>query len=162
FQEIFSTWCCGGTLVLIDEAARRDPEALLAFVSEQRVERLFLPFVALQSLCEAAGHLGAAIPSLREVITAGEQLKVTDAVRGSRRATHRRSEPRAWVFEPSRADKRTVRSGSVRPGPGRSSVPDGRPRALSARRQRRLHRSLRSPSKDPWLSGGARRDRGDA
>src|SRR5205807_3516214 len=42
FQEIFSTWCCGGTLVLIDEALRRDPEALLAFVCEQRVERLFL------------------------------------------------------------------------------------------------------------------------
>src|SRR5438477_172527 len=82
FQEIFSTWCSGGTLVLIDEAARRDPEALLTFVSEQRVERLFLPFVALQNVCEAAGHLGASIPSLREVITAGEQLKATDAVRG--------------------------------------------------------------------------------
>jgi amino acid adenylation domain-containing protein len=81
FQEIFSTWCCGGTLVLIDEALRRDPEALLAFVSEQRVERLFLPFAALQNLCAAAGHLGASVPSLREVITAGEQLKVTDAIR---------------------------------------------------------------------------------
>jgi amino acid adenylation domain-containing protein len=81
FQEMFSTWCSGGTLVLIDEAVRRDPEALLAFVSEQRVERLFLPFVALQNLCEAAAHLGASIPSLREVITAGEQLKATDAVR---------------------------------------------------------------------------------
>jgi amino acid adenylation domain-containing protein len=82
FQEIFSTWCSGGTLVLIDEATRRDPEALLTCVSEQRVERLFLPFVALQNVCEAAGHLGASIPSLREVITAGEQLKATDAVRG--------------------------------------------------------------------------------
>jgi amino acid adenylation domain-containing protein len=82
FQEIFSTWCSGGTLVMIDEAVRRDPEALLAFVSEQRVERLFLPFVALQSLCEAAAHLGATIPTLREVITAGEQLKITEAICG--------------------------------------------------------------------------------
>jgi amino acid adenylation domain-containing protein len=81
FQEMFSTWCSGGVLVLIDEAVRRDPEGLLAFISEQRVERLFLPFVALQNLCEAAGHLGASVPSLREVITAGEQLKATDAVR---------------------------------------------------------------------------------
>jgi amino acid adenylation domain-containing protein len=81
FQEMFSTWTSGGALVLIDEAARRDPEALLTFVSERRVERLFVPFVALQNLCEAAGHLGASVPSLREVITAGEQLKATDAVR---------------------------------------------------------------------------------
>ena len=82
FQEIFSTWCSGGTLVLIDEAVRRDGEALLAFICEQRVERLFLPFVALQNLCEAAVHLDVSIPGLREVITAGEQVKATDAVRG--------------------------------------------------------------------------------
>ncbi|MHB8242804.1 MAG: non-ribosomal peptide synthetase [Solirubrobacteraceae bacterium] len=81
FQEIFSTWCSGGTLVLIEEAARRDPEALLAFISRQRIERLFLPFVALHNICEAAGHLGASTPSLREVIAAGEQLKATDALR---------------------------------------------------------------------------------
>jgi amino acid adenylation domain-containing protein len=82
FQEIFSTWCSGGTLVLIDEAVRRDHEALLSLIREQRVERLFLPFAALQNLCEAASHLGATAPSLREVITAGEQLKITEAIRG--------------------------------------------------------------------------------
>ncbi len=81
FQEIFSTWCSGGTLVLVEEAVRRNPEALLAFISQQRLERLFLPFVALHNLCEAAGHLGTSTPSLREVIAAGEQLKATDSVR---------------------------------------------------------------------------------
>jgi amino acid adenylation domain-containing protein len=81
FQEIFSTWCSGGTLVLLEEAERRDPEALLRVVAEHQVERLFVPFVALHGLCEAAAHLGATIPSLREVITAGEQLKTTDALR---------------------------------------------------------------------------------
>jgi amino acid adenylation domain-containing protein len=82
FQEIFSTWLSGGTLVLIDEAARRDPEALIRFISEQQVERVFLPFVALENLCEAAGRTGVRIPGLRELVTAGEQLKATDAVRG--------------------------------------------------------------------------------
>ncbi|HEY4916565.1 MAG TPA: amino acid adenylation domain-containing protein [Solirubrobacteraceae bacterium] len=82
FQEIFSTWCSGGTLVLLDEAERRDPEALLRFVTEQQIERLFVPFVALHGICEAAAHLGATIPSLHEVITAGEQVKATDALRG--------------------------------------------------------------------------------
>jgi len=80
FQELFSTWCSGGTLVLIDERTRRDANALLGVLSEFEVERLFLPFVALQSLCEAAEHLQVSLGSLREVITAGEQLKVTAPV----------------------------------------------------------------------------------
>ena len=77
FQEIFSTWCGGGTLVLVTEEVRRDPESLCSFIAENGVERLFLPFVALQQLAEAAGS-GQAFPStLREVITAGEQLQIT-------------------------------------------------------------------------------------
>ncbi|HEY2161539.1 MAG TPA: amino acid adenylation domain-containing protein, partial [Solirubrobacteraceae bacterium] len=82
FQELFSTWCSGGTLVLIRDDLRRDPEAMLAFIRRQQVERLFLPFVALHNLCEAAEYLSASLPGLREVITAGEQLKATNAVRG--------------------------------------------------------------------------------
>jgi amino acid adenylation domain-containing protein len=96
-QELFSTWCSGGTLVLVDEATCRDPDALIGLIADRQVERLFLPFVAVQSLCEAAEHvptppghvkggffdphLAAELPSLRELITAGEQLKVTAAVR---------------------------------------------------------------------------------
>jgi amino acid adenylation domain-containing protein len=82
FQEIFSTWCSGGTLILLHEAERRDTEAMLRFVADRHVERIFLPFVALHGLCEAAAHLSATVPSLREVITAGEQLKTTNALRG--------------------------------------------------------------------------------
>ncbi len=81
FQELFSTWCAGGAVKLIEDEVRRDSEALLAFIREHRVERLFLPFVALHNLCEAAEYLGFGCPSLREVITAGEQLKTTDAIR---------------------------------------------------------------------------------
>ncbi len=76
FQEIFSTWCTGGTLVLIQEELRRDAVSLLRFLTDQAVERLFLPFVALQQLSEVSDE--EAVPgSLREVITAGEQLQVT-------------------------------------------------------------------------------------
>ncbi|HLJ02689.1 MAG TPA: amino acid adenylation domain-containing protein [Solirubrobacteraceae bacterium] len=81
FQELFCTWSVGGTLVLVADEVRRDPEALLAYLAEQRVQRLFLPFVALHNLCEAAGYLSTSVPSLREVITAGEQLKATGALR---------------------------------------------------------------------------------
>ena len=77
FQEMFSTWCAGGTLVLVDEETRRDPAALLRFIVDQRVERLFLPFVALHHLAEACGAQAMTPTYLREVITAGEQLQIT-------------------------------------------------------------------------------------
>jgi amino acid adenylation domain-containing protein len=82
FQEIFSTWCSGGALVLVDDETRRSPPDLLRHLAEQSVERIFLPAVALQAVASEAHRTGEALPALREVIAAGEQLKVTAAVRG--------------------------------------------------------------------------------
>ena len=81
FQEIASTLCGGGTLVLIDEDTRRNSDGLLAVLAARRIERLFLPFVALQHLAESAAPNGAPA-CLRDVITAGEQLRATPAIRG--------------------------------------------------------------------------------
>ncbi|MBX7104852.1 MAG: amino acid adenylation domain-containing protein [Gemmataceae bacterium] len=78
FQEIFSTWATAGTLVAPTEAERRDPAALVRLIDRVEARRLFVPFVMLQHLAEAAGS-GAGC--LREVITAGEQLQITPAVR---------------------------------------------------------------------------------
>ena len=80
FQEIFSTWCSGGTLVLISEELRRDAVGLFHFIAEKKIERLFLPFVALQLLAEVADSQQAVTSNLREVITAGEQLKITTQI----------------------------------------------------------------------------------
>ncbi|MBI4781728.1 MAG: amino acid adenylation domain-containing protein [Oscillatoriophycideae cyanobacterium NC_groundwater_1537_Pr4_S-0.65um_50_18] len=80
FQEIFATLTVGGTLVLIAEETRRDPVSLLQFLDRAEIKRLFLPFVALQSLAEVAVSMGMAPPALREVITAGEQLRITPAI----------------------------------------------------------------------------------
>ncbi|MFN7138566.1 MAG: non-ribosomal peptide synthetase, partial [Limisphaerales bacterium] len=77
FQEMFSTWCAGGTLVLISEEERRDSKALVNFLQKNRVERLFLPFVALKHLADAAVQEGVFPERLREVITAGEQLQIS-------------------------------------------------------------------------------------
>ncbi|HEX5708787.1 MAG TPA: amino acid adenylation domain-containing protein, partial [Pyrinomonadaceae bacterium] len=82
FQEIFSTWCVGATLVLIREEVRRDARALLRVLEDARIERLFLPFVALQYLAEVSESEGLVPSNLREVITAGEQLKITRHLRG--------------------------------------------------------------------------------
>jgi amino acid adenylation domain-containing protein len=81
FQEAFSTWASGGTLVLVSEETRRDAPALLRLLAAERVERLFVPLVALQQLAVAAGD-GDDLPlALREVMAAGEQLYVTPQVR---------------------------------------------------------------------------------
>lgn len=81
FHEILSTFATGGTLILASDAERRDPWALLALLARERVERVFLPGSALQGLAEAVAA-GAEVPStLRDVITGGEQLRVTPALR---------------------------------------------------------------------------------
>ncbi|MEU6120410.1 amino acid adenylation domain-containing protein [Streptomyces sp. NPDC047123] len=81
FQEIFGTLCTGGCLRLIDPALRRDVPALLDRLDTEGVERLYLPYVALQLLAEHAVHLGRHPSRLRDVVTAGEQLVCTDAIR---------------------------------------------------------------------------------
>jgi len=80
FQEMFSTWAAGGTLVMIREELRLEAVKLLELLQAEKVERLFLPFIALQSLCEVATSHGVYPSSLREVVTAGEQLQVTPQV----------------------------------------------------------------------------------
>ncbi len=80
FQEIFATLTTGGTLVLISESMRREPTHLLQFLNQEGIERLFLPYVALQQLAEMARIEGIVPCSLREVITAGEQLRITEAI----------------------------------------------------------------------------------
>ncbi|HEX7940824.1 MAG TPA: condensation domain-containing protein, partial [Gemmatimonadaceae bacterium] len=59
---------------------RHDPVELLRICRAQQIERLYLPFVALHQLAEAShgGDLGDL--RLREVITAGEQLRITPAI----------------------------------------------------------------------------------
>ena len=77
FQEMFATWASGGTLVLIPDTLRRDPRGLLRLIEQEGIARLFLPFVALQQLASSVRE-GESVPaSLREIMTAGEQLQIT-------------------------------------------------------------------------------------
>jgi len=81
FQEVFSTLATGGTLVLVDDRIRRDPDALLSALDALAVERLFLPYAALQQLAAAANRGGVVPRALMHVVTAGERLIVTDPIR---------------------------------------------------------------------------------
>ncbi|WP_448265466.1 amino acid adenylation domain-containing protein [Nostoc sp. DSM 114159] len=80
FQEIFTTWCSGGTLFLITEELRRDALALLGFLQEKQIQRMFLPVVGLQQLAEVALGNDIVNTGLREIITSGEQLQITPAI----------------------------------------------------------------------------------
>lgn len=83
FQEIFSTLCYGGNLHLIKESLRTDPWALMQFLHSHSIERLFLPPVMLQTLAECIRSSGEAPPDrLLDVITAGEQLRISPEVAG--------------------------------------------------------------------------------
>ncbi|POP77819.1 syringopeptin non-ribosomal peptide synthetase SypA [Pseudomonas syringae pv. syringae] len=82
FQEIFSTLCAGGELSLIHSDTRLNFRRLFEHICEQRIERLYMPCIALQALAEAM----VAEPEqpeclLQDVITAGEQLRITEAMR---------------------------------------------------------------------------------
>ncbi len=81
FQEIFSTVCTGGTLVLLDEWIRRDAKALSEFLIERSIERLFVPPLMLQSIAEHSKSADQVPVGLKDVITAGEQLRVSAEIR---------------------------------------------------------------------------------
>lgn len=81
FQEIFTTWCSGGTLILVTNEQRHDANRMLEFLAEQQVERVDFPFVYLQHLAEAYEQGGPEPVGLRDVIAAGEQLECTSQIR---------------------------------------------------------------------------------
>jgi amino acid adenylation domain-containing protein/thioester reductase-like protein len=80
FQEIFSTLCTGGTLVLLPEWVRRDAMALTEFLSRNDIQRLFVPPLMLQTLAEYSGAMATHPERLQDVITAGEQLHISPQI----------------------------------------------------------------------------------
>lgn len=81
FQEIFSTWCAGGALVIVPETMRRDPMQLLRLAGERDIARWFMPYAALQQIAVSAAAMELFPRTLRDVITAGEALKITPEIR---------------------------------------------------------------------------------
>ncbi|CAM2005621.1 non-ribosomal peptide synthetase [Acanthopleuribacter pedis] len=85
FQEMLSTWAGGGTLVVVDAATRADSHAFIDLLAAHRVTRCFLPVIAFHHLTAALAERGQHLPALKQIITAGEALRLPDKVR---RAVH--------------------------------------------------------------------------
>ena len=81
FQEIFATLTTGGTLILIEDEMRFDPLKMLEVIRQNKISRIYLPFIALQYLAEMAVSFNIFPDCLTEIITAGEQLKITPPIR---------------------------------------------------------------------------------
>jgi len=81
FQEITSTLCHGGSLLLMSEDSRKDLAALRPTLVAEGVQRAFLPFAVLQQLA-GLSDVDAPMPAGGcEIVTAGEALQINDELR---------------------------------------------------------------------------------
>lgn len=80
-QEVFTTWCSGGTLYLPADEERNDLSRIVELIGVWGIERLFLPPLALYRLAELPIQQDRVLTTLREVCVAGEPLRVTSGVR---------------------------------------------------------------------------------
>jgi tyrocidine synthetase-3 len=82
FQEILVTLGSGGEIHLIGDVQRQDIDYLMNFLSGHRIEILYLPFSYLNFLFNESSRWGESFEhSLKHIITAGEQLKITAGLR---------------------------------------------------------------------------------
>ncbi|HEX6289883.1 MAG TPA: amino acid adenylation domain-containing protein, partial [Herpetosiphonaceae bacterium] len=80
FQDMFSTWLSGGTVVGIAEETRRDLADLARVLRDQSIQRMFIPAVALQQVAEGYRPAEHGPLPLRQIIAGSEQLNLTPAI----------------------------------------------------------------------------------
>ncbi len=78
YQEIFSTILNGGTLYLIGNKIKKDPNLLLNNIGENGINVVFLPTAYLKFISRETEYLHLFPPTLEHIIAAGEQLIITD------------------------------------------------------------------------------------
>ncbi|GAA2109262.1 amino acid adenylation domain-containing protein [Streptomyces synnematoformans] len=76
-QEVLSVLTTGQCLVVPGRDLRMEPEAMRAWLREQRIDRYFAPSTVIEAVAEAPGE---ETPGLADVVQAGEALVLTDAV----------------------------------------------------------------------------------
>ncbi|MFD8406055.1 amino acid adenylation domain-containing protein [Streptomyces anulatus] len=79
--DLLITWSSGGCLVLATEHERVDVDALTRLIADQRVSRVLLPVLTLHELARHAMAHPERVRTLREIITTGDRLTLTEPVR---------------------------------------------------------------------------------
>lgn len=80
-MEIFLALSSGRTIHLIDEINRIDAKFLLDYVVNNSINRIVLPYVALQYFANEVVNTQLFPVSLREISTGGELLKITSNIK---------------------------------------------------------------------------------
>ena len=80
YQEIFATLNDGGTLVILDERTKKDPEALMAKVAEHGIDTLFFPTAFFNQLSTNDSYLNLIPKNVKNIVVAGEQLSISKAL----------------------------------------------------------------------------------
>ncbi|MBE6051591.1 MAG: amino acid adenylation domain-containing protein [Clostridium sp.] len=81
YQEIFSTLLAGGQLFIISDEDKQDVEMLFDFISKNNIKNVFLPTSYLKFILGIEEYLSLLPTCIKNIITAGEQLIITDALR---------------------------------------------------------------------------------
>ncbi|AVF26547.1 non-ribosomal peptide synthase/polyketide synthase [Paenibacillus larvae] len=88
YQEIFSTLLSGGTLYIIDNETKREIHKLHDFVRTYGIQTAFLPTAFLKLLASEREYFEPFAECVDHIITAGEQLVVTEMLHDMIRNHH--------------------------------------------------------------------------
>ncbi len=80
YQEIYSAFLSGGTLVLVNEDIRKNSYKLIDYLLEKQIDTLFIPPAYLRLLTEEDSNVEKFKNHIKNIITAGEQLVITKGI----------------------------------------------------------------------------------
>ncbi|MBU7314572.1 non-ribosomal peptide synthetase [Paenibacillus oleatilyticus] len=86
YQEVFSTLLSGGKLHLIDNDTQTDVNRLLEVIAGNQIEVLYLPVSFLKFVFQDSDFAARFPTCVRHIVTAGEQLVVSDELKKMLRA----------------------------------------------------------------------------
>lgn len=79
--ELMATWLSGGCVVMASEQDRYDIGRLSALIEKYEIETVLLPFSTLDQLARSYPGNAGSLSSLSEIVTTGDRLVVTPAIR---------------------------------------------------------------------------------
>jgi amino acid adenylation domain-containing protein len=80
FQEIFLTLTEEASLCIMEEGLSTI-ESIVDNIKKMQINRLFIPYVLLKTLADLSEHKYADLKSVKEIVVAGEALKITPSIR---------------------------------------------------------------------------------
>lgn len=81
YQEIFTALLSTSTLILVQEEIRKDSKKLTNYIEEKKIDTLFIPPAYLRLLTEEEQNVEKFKKNIKNIITAGEQLIITEGIK---------------------------------------------------------------------------------